>query len=72
MTTKHNTANIDLEKLELFTGRFYPVIPNKGHKSRKSCSKRFEFSILGATNVRFGKKRADLGSFGTVMTKNGQ
>ena len=57
---------IDLEKLELFTGQFYPVIPNKGHKSRKSWSKRFEFSTLGATKVGFGKKLKGLGSFGMV------
>ena len=42
--------HIDLGKLELFVGQFYPVIPNKGHKSPKSYSKRFGFSTLGATN----------------------
>jgi hypothetical protein len=64
--------DIDLQKLELFAGRFYPEMLNKGHKSRKSCSKRFEFSNLGAANVRFGQKREDLGSFGMVMVKKGQ
>jgi hypothetical protein len=44
------SQNINIEGLELSTGQFYPVIPNKGHKSRKSWSKRFEFSTLGATN----------------------
>lgn len=70
MTTKHNTANIDLEKLELFIGRFYPVIPNNGCKSLKSWSKKFEFSTLGATNVRFGQKWEGLGSFGMKRFNN--
>jgi hypothetical protein len=30
------TILVDLEKLELFAGQFYPVILNKGHKSLKS------------------------------------
>lgn len=42
-------GKIYLEKLELFTGRFYPIIPNKGHNCFKSCIKKFEFSTLGAT-----------------------
>jgi hypothetical protein len=37
-------------------GQFYPVIPNKRHKSRKSWSKRFEFSTLGATENRLVNK----------------
>jgi hypothetical protein len=27
--------HLGLEKLELFTTQFYPLIPNKGHKFRK-------------------------------------
>jgi hypothetical protein len=55
--------NIDLEKLELFAGQFYPVIPNMGHNSRKSCSKRFEFSTLGATNGPFWAETVRFGQF---------
>jgi hypothetical protein len=47
--------NIDLEKPELFTGQFYPLIPNKGHKSLKSFSIWFEFSTLGTTKPKFLK-----------------
>jgi hypothetical protein len=65
-------CQIYLKKLELFIGEFYPVIPNNGCKSRKSWSKRFEFSTLGATNVRFGQKWEDLGGFGIVMDEKGQ
>lgn len=58
-----------LEKLELFTGQFYPVIPNKGHKFRKSLSKRFEFSTLGATKCPFWE---ETGRFGQIWDSKGQ
>ena len=62
--------NIDLEKIELFTGLFYPVIPNKEHKSGKSWSKRFEFSTLGATKPFQGKcSRVALFCFFTFISK---
>ena len=54
-------GQIDLEKLELFTGQFYPVIPNKGHNSRKSWSKKFKVSTLAATNVLYVQKQECLG-----------
>ena len=53
--------NIDLEKHELFSGRFYPAMPNKGHNCRKSWSKTFEVSTLGATNVSILDRNQKIG-----------
>jgi hypothetical protein len=46
---------IDFENLELFAGRFYSVVLDKGYKSFLSWSKKLEVSSLGAANVQLGQ-----------------